>query len=78
MPSCRREWCYICESEWGFECMKTHWGTEGLHVKMSENYFQILEVGKNVGKFLFRRSVKMSENDLVKVQKCRKMYQTDF
>ena len=28
---------------------------------MSENYFQILEVGKNVGKFLFRRSVKMSE-----------------
>jgi len=30
MPSCRREWCYICESEWGFECMKRHWGTEDL------------------------------------------------
>ena len=32
-----------------------------LHVKMSENNF--------------RRSVRMSENDLVKVQKCRKMDQ---
>ena len=50
----------------------------GLHVKMSENYFQILEVGKNVGKFLFRRSVKMSENDLAEVQKCRKMDQKNF
>ena len=50
----------------------------GLHVKMSENYFQILEVGKNVGKFLFRRSVKMSENDLAEVQKCRKIDQKFF
>ena len=30
MPSCRREWCYICETAWGFECMKRHWGTEEL------------------------------------------------
>ena len=29
---------------------------------MSENNFKILEVGKNVGKFLLRQSVKMSEN----------------
>ena len=29
---------------------------------MSENYFIIVEMGKNVRKFLFRRSTKMSEN----------------
>ena len=40
---------------------------------MSENYFQILEMGKNVGKFIFRRSVKMSENESTEVQKCLKM-----
>ena len=35
--------------------------TEKLHVKMSENYFKILEVGKNVRKW-FGQSTKMSEN----------------
>ena len=45
---------------------------------MSENYFQILEVGKNVGKILFRQNVKMSENELVDEQKCRKIDQKKF
>ena len=27
---------------------------EGLHVKIPENFFKILEEGKNVGKFIFR------------------------
>ena len=49
-----------------------------LHVKIPENYFKILEEGKNVGKFLFRRNVKMSENVLANVQKCRKMDQNVF
>ena len=40
---------------------------------MSEIYFQILDVGKNVGKFLLGQSTKMSENDLPKVQKSEKM-----
>ena len=43
---------------------------------MSENYFKILEVGKNVGKFFSRRSKKwskMSENYLPKVNLCQKM-----
>ena len=35
---------------------------------MSENYFKILEMGKNVGKSIFKRSVKMSGNYLAKVQ----------
>ena len=30
---------------------------------MSENYFKILDVGQNVGKFLPRRSTEMSENE---------------
>ena len=30
---------------------------------MSENYFKILDVGKNVGKFFLRRSTQMSENE---------------
>ena len=42
---------------------------------MSEIYFKILEGGKNVRKFIFRRSSKMSENDLAKKEKCRKMNQ---
>ena len=49
-----------------------------LHVKIPENYFKILEEGKNVGKFIFRRNVKMSENDLAKTQKCRKIDQNFF
>ena len=47
----------------------------GLHVKIPENYFKILEEGKNVGKFIFRRSVKIPENDWAKVQKSPKMNQ---
>ena len=35
----------------------------GLHVKIPENYFKILEEGKNVGKFIFRRNVKIPENE---------------
>ena len=31
---------------------------------MPENYFKILEVGKNVREILYRRSEKMSENDV--------------
>ena len=34
-----------------------------LHVKIPENYFKILEEGKNVGKFIFRRNVKIPENE---------------
>ena len=34
---------------------------KGLHVKIPENYFKILEEGKNVGKFIFRRNVKIPE-----------------
>ena len=49
-----------------------------LHVRIPENYFKILEEGKNVGNFVFRRNVKMSENVLAKVQKCRKMDQNCF
>ena len=48
------------------------WTKMFFGIKM-HSYFKILEEGKNVGKFLFRRNVKMSENVLVKVQKCRKM-----
>ena len=33
------------------------------HVKIPENYFKILEEGKNVGKFIFRRNVKIPENE---------------
>ena len=36
---------------------------QGLHVKIPENYFKILEEGKNVGKFIFRRNVKIPENE---------------
>ena len=39
---------------------------------MSENYFNILEVGKNVRKFLSRRSEKVTENYLAKVKNVRK------
>ena len=38
-------------------------GLKGLHVKIPENYFKILEEGKNVGKFIFRRNVKIPENE---------------
>ena len=51
---------------------------------MSENYFKILEVGKNVRTFLLRRGTKISENEtrkrikvrnfLENVRKCRKMF----
>ena len=34
-----------------------------LHVKIPENYYKILEEGKNVGKFIFRRNVKIPENE---------------
>ena len=34
-----------------------------LHVKIPENYFKILVEGKNVGKFIFRRNVKIPENE---------------
>ena len=36
---------------------------EWLHVKIPENYFKILEEGKNVGKFIFRQNVKIPENE---------------
>ena len=36
---------------------------QGLHVKIPENYFKILEEGKNVGKFIFRRNAKIPENE---------------
>ena len=35
----------------------------GSHVKIPKNYFKILEEGKNVGKFIFRRNVKIPENE---------------
>ena len=48
---------------------------------MSENYFKILEVGKNVRTFLLRRDTKMSENETRKrinvrkcLGKCQKMF----
>lgn len=39
--------------------------------KMSENYLKILEVGKNVRKFLASRSTKMSENGRRKYKNVR-------
>ena len=39
--------------------------------KNAEKYLSSVEVGKNVRKFLFRRNIKISENDLAKVQKCQ-------
>ena len=34
-----------------------------IHVKIPENYFKFLKEGKNVGKFIFGRNVKISENE---------------
>ena len=34
-----------------------------LHVKIPEIFLKILEEGKNVGKFIFRRNVKIPENE---------------
>ena len=39
---------------------------------MSENHFKILEVGKNVRKFIFRRNRKMSVNEFVKMKNVSK------
>ena len=41
---------------------------------MSENYFKILEKGKNVRTFLLRRGTKMSKNETRKLRNVRKCF----
>ena len=51
------------QTTWTVQTQPDKYGSYlGSYVKMSESYFKILKMGKNVRKFHFRRRTKMSEN----------------
>ena len=54
-PGCNMEWCYICEIEWDFECMRNHW-VSFIYFEVTKKYVH------NLGWYSNRRSTRICAN----------------